>query len=135
MSQALDESCRTCDKVRKLEQPNEDAHPCFKHSKEYCVLKLGGKRGWNPSECTVCIGMVNRTLSGSDEVRTNAQKNLDLLLGGVLSFANRVSSLITAQVPLHLSQVKAMRSFTFQIFCLICIRSCPPSTVVLSGTL
>ena len=129
MSQALEDSCNTCDKIRKLDQPNEDVHPCFKHSKDYCVLKLEGKRGWNPSECAVCIGMVNRALSGSDEVRTNAQKNLDLLLSGVLSFAQRVSSVITAQVHLHLpqvrataqvhlhlSQVRATRSFTCQNF-------------------
>ena len=129
MSQALEESCNTCNKIRKLDQPSEDIHPCFKHSKEYCVLKLEGKRGWNPTECAVCIGMANRALSGSEEVRTNAQKNLDLLLSGVLSFAQRVSSVITAQVHLHLpqvrataqvhlhlSQVRATRSFTCQNF-------------------
>ena len=98
MSQLSAKPCTACDKVKILEQPDEDAHPCFKHSKELCVEKLDGSRGWNPSECLMCINMVNRILSGTGKVQSDAQKNLNILTSGVTSFANRVSSSNLARV-------------------------------------
>ena len=97
MSQLIDE-CSACNKVKDLEQMDDDAHPCFKHSKALCVAKLDGARGWNPSGCLMCINMANRILSGSGEVQSNAQKNLNILTTGVISFANRVSSSNLARV-------------------------------------
>ena len=108
MSQLSAKPCTACDKVKILEQPDDDAHPCFKHSKELCVTKLDNARGWNPSECLMCINMVNRALSGTGVVQSNAQKNLNILTTGVTSFANRVSSSSLARVFLSLSQTRAI---------------------------
>ena len=92
MSQLVD-GCPACKKVADLEQPNDDVHPCFKHSKQHCVVKRDDEtRGWSPSECLLCIATVNRALNGTGEVREKAQKNMTYLLTGVTSFANRVSS-------------------------------------------
>ena len=92
MSQLVDD-CTACGKVAALKQQDEEAHPCFKHSKNSCVVKKDdGSRGWCPSECLLCIAMANRGLSGTGEVRTKAQKNMAYLISGVTSFSNRVSA-------------------------------------------
>ena len=92
MAQLVDR-CAACDKVADLKQLNDDVHPCFKHSKQHCVVKRDDdSRGWNPSDCLLCIATVNRVLSGTGEVKEKAQKNMAQLLTGVTSFANRVSS-------------------------------------------
>ena len=92
MSQLVD-GCTACDKVAALKQPDDDVHPCFKHSKNSCVVKRDDdSRGWSPSECLLCIATANRALSGTGEVRSKAQKNMTYLLSGVTSFSNRVSA-------------------------------------------
>ena len=92
MSQLVN-GCKACDKVADLKQPDEEAHPCFKHSKNYCVVKKDdGSRGWSPSECLLCIAMANRGLSGTGVVKSNAQKNMACLIAGVSSFSGRVSA-------------------------------------------
>ena len=89
----LVKGCTACDKVAALKQPDDDVDPCFKHSKQHCVVKRDDdSRGWNPSDCLLCIATVNRALSGTGEVREKAQKNMTYLHTGVTSFANRVSS-------------------------------------------
>ena len=92
MAQLVD-GCAACDKVADLKQPDDDVHPCFKHSKQHCVVKRDDEsRGWSPSECLLCIATANRALSGTGEVRSKAQKNMTYLLSGVTLFSNRVSA-------------------------------------------
>ena len=93
--------CYTCKRFLDYDDP----HPCFKHSKSLCVKKQDGKRGWAPSECEPCIGLVRKKLSAEGQIQKDVEKNWDILCEGVKAYAQRMST-IPVQFTLLLPYIR-----------------------------